>query len=217
MALALNLVPAEHSGEVLLKLVEDIRQREFQQTSGDIGHRYLLEALMRHGQSEVIATMTRRETLGSYGGIIRQDWTSMPEAWDINLNSSLNHCMLGHIQQWFWEALVGIRPDISSPGFKSIIIEPNVNNTVEAANGTYNSIYGEIACEWKRQDEHLEMTVTIPANTTARIYLPTVYHERVRESKTALLKTKLPISLENGKLVVLVGSGKYFFVIELNS
>lgn len=212
MALAFGLAPAEHSDKILQKLIADIEQRGFQQTSGDIGHRYLLEALMYNGYSNVIATMTRRETLGSYGGIVRQGWTSMPEAWDINPSSSLNHCMLGHIQQWFWQALVGILPNPEIPGFKAIQIAPDIEETVDSAKGTYYSMYGDIACAWKRQDEYVKMEVTIPVNTTAKIYIPVDLPERVSESNIALPESKLEFCMENGKLVVSIGSGKYFFL-----
>jgi hypothetical protein len=215
MALALGLAPAEHSDKILLKLIEDIKQRGFQQTTGDIGHRYLLEALMRNGYSDVIATMTRRETQGSYGGIIKQGWTSMPEAWDINLSSSLNHCMLGHILQWFWQSLAGIRPDPNSPGFKTTLIAPDINGTVDAAKGTYNSMYGEITCAWRKEKKHVEMEIAIPVNTTALIYLPVDHPEKVYEHNIALPETGLEFSLENGKLVVSVGSGKYSFYLFL--
>jgi hypothetical protein len=213
MALAIGLAPTEYSNEIFLKLTEDIKQREGQQTTGDIGHRYLLEALMQHGRSDIIAIMTRRETSGSYGSIVRQGWTSMPEAWDIDLNSSLNHCMLGHIQQWFWQSLAGIRSGLDTPGFKTIRITPDIYGTVDAAEGIYNSMYGKIACSWRKEKKYIEMEVTIPINTTAQIYLPVDRPEKVYESNIALLKSDLKFSQECGKLIVSVGSGKYSFCL----
>jgi hypothetical protein len=140
----------------------------------------------------------------------------MPEAWDINLSSSMNHCMLGHIQQWFWQALAGIRPDPAVPGFKAIQITPDIDGTVDAVKGTYSSAYGEITCAWERQDKHVKMDVTIPVNTTARIYLPAVCPDHVSENNIALPESDLKFSMESRKLVVPVGSGRYSFSITLS-
>jgi alpha-L-rhamnosidase len=119
MALALGLAPDEHRAAIARKVVDELRSRNYQQTSGDVGFRYLLEALMDTGHSDVVFSMINRDSMGSYGGIVKQGWTTMPEAWDIQLGSSLNHCMLGHVQQWFWQDLAGIRPDPTGPGFRN--------------------------------------------------------------------------------------------------
>ena len=217
MALALGLVATEHRPSVLQKLAEELRLRNHQQTSGDIGFRYLLEALLDGGQSDIIAAMTRRETLGSYGGIVKQGWTSMPEAWDVNLNSSLNHCMLGHIQQWFWQGLAGIRPDPEGPGFKRIIINPQTVGTLTAARGAYRSMYGMIESDWRKTEHTMTLNVVIPANTTARIHLPTTDAAKVKESEQPLSEAAGLRVLQNAPngVVVAVGSGRYAFTVDL--
>ena len=94
-------MPAEQEQAVLDRIVQDIRQRGNQQTAGDIGFWYLLQALAQQGRSDVIYDMIARTDMGSYGFIVRNGWTSMPEAWDADTGASMNHCMLGHIQEWF--------------------------------------------------------------------------------------------------------------------
>ncbi len=217
MALVFDLTPKEHRLAVLGKIVEDIRSNSYQQTSGDIGFRYLLEALMNNGRSDIIEKMTRRETLGSYGGIVNQGWTSMPEAWDINLNSSLNHCMLGHIQQWFWQGLAGIRPDPEGVGFKKIIIEPKIVEGIASARGTYQSMYGMIESSWQKKEDQLVLKVLIPVNTTAAIYLPECNIEKIRENGNSLSQSPGLTILrnENNRVVVSVGSGRYTFTLDI--
>lgn len=216
MALAFGLVAPAHREAVLEKLVEDVRRRNYQQTSGDIGFRYLQEALLENGCSDVIEKMMQRETPGSYGGIVNQGWTSMPEAWDVNLNSSLNHCMLGHIQQWFWQGLAGIRPDPEGVGFKKIIIKPEITGAINAAKGTYRSIYGLIESAWQKTDKQIALQITIPVNTTATIYLPGGNSEEIYENKHPLSQTSGLTILKNEKyrLVISLGSGRYDFTLK---
>lgn len=213
MSLAAGLVDPQYKQAVLNKIVEDIRARGNQQTSGDVGYTYLLTALRQMDRSDVIFDMANRTNIGSYGGILAKGWTSMPEAWDALLTSSMNHFMLGHIQQWFYESLAGIAPDPAQPGFKNIIIRPEVVGNLTWCRGQYESLYGTIRSEWKIQKGYLNLDITIPANSTATVYIPA-------KAQTDVVEGTLPASnapgvqflrMANGKAVFAVESGRYQF------
>jgi len=153
--------------------VQDIRRRGNQQTSGDIGFWYLLQTLAERGRCDVIYDLTARTDMGSYGFIVRNGWTSMPEAWDANTGASMNHCMLGHIQEWFMGWVAGIRPDPASPGFRRFIIEPHPVGSLTWARAEYDSIRGRIVSGWKRSDDGaFVLSLTVPPNTTAMVHIP---------------------------------------------
>ena len=182
MALVTGMVPAGKETAVIERIVQDIRTRGNQQTAGDIGHWYLLQALADAGRHDVIYDMTARTNMGSYGFIVNNGWTSMPEAWDANTGASMNHCMLGHIQEWFMGHVAGIRPDPAAPGFRKFILAPQPVGNLEWARGTYDSIRGRIVCDWKRQKDALRLKAVVPANTSATLFLPARNIETVEES-----------------------------------
>jgi hypothetical protein len=213
LALALGLVPPGREPVVLDRVIADLRQRGNQQTAGDIGFPYLLEALARNGRHDVIYDLTIRTNMGSYGFIVNNGWTAMPEAWDANTGASMNHCMLGHNQQWFLGSLAGIRPDPVLPGFAHFIIAPELVGEVAWARGEYDSIRGRIASSWKIKDGRFLLNLTVPPNTVATVFVPAGQAEEVKESGRSLAKAggvKL-LRSERGKAVLEVLAGRYEF------
>ncbi|MBN1421204.1 MAG: family 78 glycoside hydrolase catalytic domain [Planctomycetes bacterium] len=213
MALVTGMVPPDRESAVLARIVEDIRGRGNQQTAGDIAHWYLLQALGRHGRHDVIYDMTARTDMGSYGFIVENGWTSMPEAWDANTGASMNHCMLGHIQEWFFGDVGGIRPDPEAPGFRRFTIAPQPAGDLAWARDRYDSIRGPIESEWRRDGGRFLLRVTIPCNTTATVFLPAADAESIRESGRPLAQAEgvKRIRMETGAAVLSVEGGTYAF------
>ena len=214
MALETGLVDPARGRDVVGRIVADIRARGNQQTSGDVGFTYLVRALARHGHSDVLFDVANRRDIGSYGFIIDRGWTSMPEAWDAGTSASMNHCMLGHIQQWFYHHLAGIQCDPTGPGFKRIIIRPQVVGDLTWVKSHHDSPHGRIAIGWQREAERLTLDVTIPVNTTATVYVPTTDAQSVTENGTPASQAERVKFLrhEPGAAVFEVLSGNYRFV-----
>jgi alpha-L-rhamnosidase len=99
MALVCGLVEPSQQVAVASAIVDDLKKRKYQQTSGDVGFHYLVRALTDFGHSDALFHILNRTELGSYTFLVNAGWTSLPEAWDADKNSSMNHCMLGHIQE----------------------------------------------------------------------------------------------------------------------
>jgi len=213
MALALGMVHAGYEQPVLERVITDIRKRGNQQTAGDIGFSYLLETLARYGRHDVIYDMTIRTNMGSYGFIVNNGWTAMPEAWDANTGASMNHCMLGHIQQWFLGSIAGIRPEPLTPGFERFVIAPEPVGNIKWARGEYQSIRGRIVSAWKIENGNFRLNITIPANTTAIVFVPSAGADDVRESgKPAATATGVKfLRYENRRAVFEVAPGNYEF------
>lgn len=213
MALVLGLVPEGFEQAVLDRIIEDLVARGNQQTAGDIGFAYLIEALARSNRHDVLHDIVHRTEMGSYGFIIRNGWTAMPEAWDANTGASMNHCMLGHIQQWFMGSVAGIRPEPLQPGFARFVISPEPTGQLTWAKGEYLSIRGRIASEWKIQNGTFFLRAVVPANSEAILSIPLKEGGRITESGKPA--TRAPgvkfLRRENGKAVFEVGSGQYLF------
>ena len=77
----------------------------------------------------------------------------------------------------------------------------------------YNSIRGPVASSWRREGERFQLNVSIPANTTATVYLPARDMAQVAEGGKAIDRVagvKFQ-RMEDGRAVLAVGSGKYEF------
>jgi alpha-L-rhamnosidase len=80
--------------------------------------------------------------------------------------------MFGEIGAWFFKGLGGIFPDPAQPGFRHIILRPNMPDELDHFEATFQSPYGLIVSAWKREKKHIVYQVTVPANSTATLSLP---------------------------------------------
>ncbi len=213
LPLVMGLAPEEDRAAILQNLVEGIRAHDNRLTAGDVGYRYLLKALADGGRSDVIFDLNNRSDRPGYGYIIKTGATALTEGWDGS--ASQDHFMLGHIMEWFYSDLAGIRCDPASIAFKKIIIRPTPVGDVIWAKARYESARGMISSEWRRSGDRLTMAVTIPPNTTARIYVPAVEPGSVTESgkATGAVPGLQFVHMENGCAVYEVGSGAYEFSV----
>jgi hypothetical protein len=215
MALYMGLVAPTDQAAVLDNLVQDIRSYGNALTAGDIGYRYLLRVLEDAGRSDVIFTMNSRTDVPGYGYQLAHGATALTESWAALPTVSNNHLMLGHLQEWLYGGLGGIRPAAGAVAFDKIDIKPEPVGDVTSARATHQSPYGLIVSDWKKTAKAFDLTVTIPANTTATIYLPAAATATITESNQPL--TQRPelklLAAEAGKARIQAGSGTYHFVV----
>jgi len=121
--------------------------------------------------------------------------------------------MLGQIQEWFYHDLAGIQNVPDSAGFKKIVINPQPVGDVTWTKASFNSIHGKITSDWKRAGGKLTLNVTIPANTTATIFIPTTSADSVTEDgKPALQSSGVKfLREESGHVIYGIDSGNYKF------
>ncbi|UOR03539.1 glycoside hydrolase family 78 protein [Hymenobacter aerilatus] len=215
MAVYMGLVEGKDKVAVVENLVRDIQSRDNALTAGDIGYRYVLRVLEDAGRSDVIFTMNNRSDVPGYGYQLAQGATALTESWAALPTVSNNHLMLGHLMEWFYGGLAGIRPAEGSVAFNKIDIRPEPVGDVTSAKASYHSPYGLIADEWKKTAAGFELTATIPANTTATVYLPATAASTITESGQPLAqRPELKIlGVADGRARVGVGSGTYRFLV----
>lgn len=215
--LVLGLAEPEHREAVLAALVKDVQDRGDALTAGDVGYRYLLRALADGGRSDLVYAMNDQSDKPGYGYQLRRGATSLTEAWDASRHASQNHFMLGQINEWFYHDLAGVQDDPSGPGFKRIIIRPAVVGNLTWVRARYDSVRGRIVSEWRRNGDQFMLQVTIPANTTANVYVPTVNAAMVAESgrPAADADGVRYVGRKEGVAVFAVGSGIYTFTSTL--
>ena len=198
---------------VLDAIVRDVRKRDNGLTSGDVGYRYLLRALAEGGRSDVIFDINNQTNKPGYGMQLEQGATSLTEAWDARRGSSQNHFMLGQIQEWFYHDLAGIQNAPDSPGFKRIVINPQPVGDVTWVKASYDSSRGKIVSDWKHEGGQFTLKVTIPANTTATVYMPAKSLDTVMEGWRSAARSEGVTFLrqEDGRAVFNIVSGSYDF------
>jgi alpha-L-rhamnosidase len=212
LPLALGLVPEDKSLLVLRQLVDNIRgPRRNHVSTGIVGTLYLFHALMEKGRDDLNYLMMTQEDYPGWLNMINQGATSTWEAW--NGEASQNHPTLGCVGFWFYQGLAGIRPDFSAPGFKKIMIRPAVVGDLTWVRGRYDSIHGPILSEWKREGGQLTLNLTIPANTTATVFVPAKDAASVTESGKAAGQAEGVqfVRMDDSAAVYAVGSGTYRF------
>lgn len=127
--------------------------------------------------------------------------------------NSFNHYSFGAVGQWMMAYSLGIQRD--EPGFQKFVLQPEPDPTggMTSAEGYYDSMHGRIASAWKVSGNMLSYKATVPANTTATLYLPTSSEKSVREGgkDAAQAKGVRFVKYEGGKAVYMLLSGGYEF------
>ena len=125
--------------------------------------------------------------------------------------------LVGDLCIWFVEHLAGIKCDSDGPGFKKIIIKPIVVGDLTWVKANYNSIHGTIESSWRLEKDEFRLDVTVPANTTATVYVPAKDAESVMESRQPAASSEGVgfLRMEKGLAVFAVDSGQYQFVSKL--
>lgn len=172
MAVSFDLVDEKDKEAVIKNIVKDIEQRSYALTSGDIGFHHLLNVLSESGHSDVIFKMNNRSDVPGYGYQLAKGATALTESWLASPMVSNNHFMLGHLMEWFYATVGGIRQSTGSMGYKEIEIRPGPVGNITFAKTVYHSSYGEVISDWKIKDDQFVLQVTVPANAKAIVYLP---------------------------------------------
>lgn len=212
MPLIAGVVPPEHVHAVQANLEREILvHREGHFDTGIHGTYYLVKYLTEQDRSDLIHTLASQTTFPSYGFFIKKGYVTWPEHWH-ECNSIMHGCLNG-IGGWFVRGLSGIRTDPESPGYRNTIIKPAVTGDLEWVKGYHDSPYGRIICNWKKQKDVLEMEITVPANTSATIYIPTSDASRVTEGRVFTYDDTAFLREENGYALYQVGSGEYHYIV----
>ncbi len=172
VAIYMDLVEPENKEAVLQNLVSDIQAHGNRLTTGDVGNRYLFQALAENGLNELMYTMLNHYDAPGYGYQLKYGLTTLTEQWDPAKGNSWNHFMMGQIEEWFFKSVLGIKPDAGTPGFKHFFIQPEMIGDMTFAKGSFESNYGEIVVDWRKHDSTFEIEITIPVNTTATFIQP---------------------------------------------
>ncbi|MBC8217599.1 MAG: family 78 glycoside hydrolase catalytic domain, partial [Planctomycetes bacterium] len=219
-ALYFDLVPEEDRENVLANLVAKLEKAQYRQSTGEVCFRMLVQALAEGGRSDVVYRMIDRTDAPGYGHMLELGFKTLSERWD-KPGSSMNHCMFGHIQEWFQNSILGISQTQDSVGFKRLLLRPEPVGNLTSASGHYDSIHGRIESRWRIEDGGFHWRITVPPNTTAEVHVPTTDVDEVTENNQPAVQAQgvafLRVEAAHGtrknlrRAVFEVGSGEYEF------
>ncbi len=214
-ALYHGLIPEQQREEVLHNLLANIERHGGHLDAGILGTKYLLNSLTDAGKADVVFKMATQRTYPSWGHWIEQGATTLWEDWDGV--GSHNHIMFGPVSEWFYKALAGINVDANVPGFKRIVIKPQVVGDLKWVRAKHFCMYGDIESWWRKYERKVSLDVTIPVNTTAVVFVPASDANNVTENgkKANEAEGVRFLRSDPGRAVFEVGSGRYSFQSEI--
>lgn len=154
--LALDMVPSQYRKQVLQHLVDDIHAHHDRLTTGDVGNRYLFQALLENGYADLWYKMLAHDDVPGYGFQIKKGMTTLTEQWNPEMGASMNHFMMAHINNHFLPDIVGIRIEQGR-----LIIAPQPMGDLTWVKGSTRLSDGkQIAVAWKKlADGKIEVIV----------------------------------------------------------
>jgi alpha-L-rhamnosidase len=219
LPLAFGLVPEDVRPRIVGHLVDKIEH----ETNGHIGTglvggQHLMRVLSDNGRADLAYSIATQKDYPGWGYMVSKGATTIWELWngdtaDPTMNSG-NHVMLvGDLVIWLYESLAGIAPDDAQPGFKRVVMKPHPVPGLDFVRAWHRSPYGEIRSEWHERAGWFEWNVTIPANTTATVFVPAGAVGDVKESGRAATAVQgvTFLRMQEGRAVFDVVSGDYRF------
>ncbi|MBP1658357.1 MAG: alpha-L-rhamnosidase, partial [Bacteroidetes bacterium] len=173
VALQAGLIPEQDRAAVLQGIVDDLERRNWQQTVGEVLQVFFVRALAEGGRNDVLHRVYAREERGGYGYMVKQGFTTLPESWDAQpgTGNSMNHYMLGHLMEWQFAYVGGIRQQPGSVGWRKVYVAPNPG-TLDFAIATFESPRGLVAVTWRKKQDQIEMTITSPRGMWVDAIMP---------------------------------------------
>lgn len=126
--------------------------------AGEVGLPYIIQTAARYGMNELIARFITREEHPSYYAFVKDGMTTLGEYWE---NNPRSHChdMMGHIIEWYYNGLAGIR--VRAPGFAEIELCPYLPEGMNRLHCTYESAAGPIEVGIRRLDGSISLKLRV--------------------------------------------------------
>jgi alpha-L-rhamnosidase len=236
VGLALGAFSDENIPFMAKNLAETVRRKnsddtgvlrgEYSLMTGFIGTSWISKALSEHDAADAAYRLLQNDKYPSWLYPVDQGATTIWERLNgytkengfggNNSMNSFNHYSFGAVGRWLMAYSLGIERDAKYPGFKHFILQPEPDPTGQMtwARGFYDSMYGKIVSSWRVEKGVLTYRASVPANTTATLYLPASSGTDVKEGGKAVAEARgiRFIRYENGKAVYELASGDYEFI-----
>ena len=139
-------VPQGYYSDVLNTFKKEITDKYGNHlNTGIFGTQFLFETLAANGMNDVAYEVMNKMDFPSFGNWIAQGATTTWEQW--NGKDSRNHPMFGGGLTWFYRTIAGVYADEQQPGFRHIIIKPQLPEKLDQASYSTITPYGKVSSE----------------------------------------------------------------------
>lgn len=187
--------------------------------TGFIGTAWINKALSDNGYANLAYRLLQQTTYPSWLYPVEQGATTIWERLNSythsngfggnNRMNSFNHYSFGAVGAWMYNYSLGIERDEAFPGFKHFFLKPQPDPTgkMTYAKGHYDAMYGRIESGWEMIGKSCHYHFTVPANTSATLYLSA-------SSLAAIRAGDKPLQSVKGVKFTGTVNGQYTFTLE---
>jgi len=179
-----DMLSADAKKKATEALVSLVKKNNYCIGTGFPGTPYILFALADNGYEDVAYKMLLNEKCPSWLYEVKMGATTIWERWDgldengncpigddgTDIMISYNHYASGAVGDFLYRRILGIEP--IRPGYKEFKVKPVLGEGIDWAKGHVDTPYGKISVSWKKESAGIELKVTVPEGTKARILIP---------------------------------------------
>jgi alpha-L-rhamnosidase len=175
-ALTFDLLPDDHRAAAADRLAHLVRDAGNHLTTGFLSTPMLLPRLADAGHWDTAFDLLYQDTAPSWLGMIDRGATTIWEDWE-GLDEhgtpthSLNHYSKGAVISFLHSYIAGLRMG-ETCGYRDFVVTPHPGGGLTWATATHDSPYGRIEAGWRLAVGQLAVHVTVPAGTSATVYMP---------------------------------------------
>ncbi|GAB3427363.1 alpha-L-rhamnosidase [Niabella aquatica] len=220
LALKFNCIPDSLKERAVRLLVDDIKKKGDQLTTGFMATPHINFVLSDNGYADVAYDLLWQKSPPSWLYPLEKGATTIWELWDgVKPNgdvrdpymNSFNHFANGSIGNWMYQVIGGIRLSEGDAGYKHFVINPVPHKRLKFCNTTLETAYGTIKVYWSTNRDRISLKVTIPPNTSAEIVLPSEQIARDVLKQMGNIKGVKSKAIDNEGANLKLGSGEYHF------
>lgn len=174
-ALAFDLCSEQKRPLVEKQLIKEIENNGNRLNTGFLSTPFLLPTLVEMGRADLAFAILEQTEYPSWLHSVLSGATTIPESWDgfDKFRNSLNHYSYGAVCEFLFGYVGGIRPIFDGAGFERFLLKPIFGGSLTHAKATYESLYGRISSNWRKDGTTVYYECEIPVNTHAHLILPT--------------------------------------------
>ncbi|MBY9080721.1 family 78 glycoside hydrolase catalytic domain [Paenibacillus sp. HN-1] len=161
------------------RLAELVRESDGKISTGFAGTPYVLPALTETGHLKEAYQLFLSEECPGWLYQIKMGGTTTWERWDSMLPdgtvnpgvmTSFNHYSLGSVADWMHATIGGLKP--VEPGWEVFEVNPQPGGGIISAQTAHQTPFGRASVSWKLDKDMINIKITVPFGTTARVKLP---------------------------------------------
>lgn len=139
-------------------------------STGLVGVPILTQWATRESEAKWVYSMLKKRSYPGYLYMLDNGADLTWEHWN-GRRSHIHNCYNG-IGSWFYQALAGINPDENNPGYRNIIIRPQVISDITWVKASKDTPYGRVEVRWNTADGGFSLDVKVPVGSTATVCMP---------------------------------------------